>query len=442
MRGSVGVMAKTFFLVVWVMIGMFSSGARAEPVKGAWVTLESVDGRVLYVEILDFGEREVRVRTAEGKVLRIKYDQLSPTSQAVLEQLDGSEAWLARRFPMAWKVRSDQATREDRIAILGGDAKSEEAVLKAQRWLKENQNLNGSWGNKKAAYTGLALQCFSGRGISPLSEEFGECYMNGLVYLTDVSMKNKGRLADNMKDKHWPYEHAIATEALVEGYMICRLLKIRIPNLEEATMTATQWIIDNQHKSGGWDYLYDESGARGGDLSISSWHINALHAARVAEVEVRNMETCMTKAREYVLARQASNGGFGYQGTYPVGSADGHHTLTGAGVRALQVLDMAGGESRMSAEERRGIDYVVKEAKFDWENGPANLYELYYNCRALARRGGDHWLAYQKQWRDDLLAHQLEDGSWPKPGKPGIGNGGDPVYNTCLVTLILESYYR
>ena len=442
MKVSVGVMARRILVLMWVMLGGWVPWAGAQPETGMWVTLESVDGRALYVELLKFGDREVQVRTANKEVLRIKYELLSQTSQAVLEQLDGSEAWLARRFPMAWKVRSDQAMREDRIATLGGEVKSEEAVLNALRWLKKTQSVDGSWGPKKVAYTGLALQCFSGRGFSPLSEEFGECYTAGLTYLANISMKNKGRMADNLADKHWPYEHAIATEAVVEGFMICKLLGINFPNLEQAAQNGVQWIIDNQHKSGGWDYSYDETGARGGDLSISSWHINALHAARVAKIEARNMKVCMAKARQYVAARQASNGGFGYQGKTPVGSSNGHFTLTGAGVRALQICDLAKGVSASSKEERKGIRHLVKEAKFDWENGPANLYELYHNCRALARRGGDAWQACQKQWRDELVAHQSEDGSWSKPAKPGIGNSGDAIYNTCLATLILESYYR
>lgn len=164
-------MAGKALLLCWVVMGMCECGARGE--KGMCVTLESVDGRALYVELLEFGEREVQVRTAEGKVLQVKYELLSETSQAVLEQLDGSEAWFARKFPMAWKVRRDQATREARIATLGGDLESEEAILKARQWLKKMQNADGSWGPKKVAYTGLALQCFSGRGITLTSKIVG-----------------------------------------------------------------------------------------------------------------------------------------------------------------------------------------------------------------------------------------------------------------------------
>ena len=117
----------------------------------------------------------------------------------------------------------------------------------------------------------------------------------------------------------------------------------------------------------------------------------------------------------------------------PVGQADGHHTLTGAGALCLQQHK---GSSNSSA--RKGIKYLDKNAKFDWKNGPCNLYEHYYNGQAVMNNGGAAWKKYNLLFRDQVLENQNKDGSWGAPAKVGIGNNGSNVYNTTLCTLMLE----
>ena len=71
-----------------------------------------------------------------------------------------------------------------------------------------------------------------------------------------------------------------------------------MPNLFEVTQKAGQFIIDNQHsKSGGWDYSYDTYGPRGGDLSISAWHIQALKACYHTGLEFKGLNRAANKAR-------------------------------------------------------------------------------------------------------------------------------------------------
>lgn len=164
-----GKMMTVVIGVIWVLLGMGLVGswvsAGEDRGTGVWLTLESIDGRALYAEVLGFGEREVGVRTVQGKYHKIKYDQLSETTQAVLEQLDGSEDWLARRYPAAWQRRAVKKVREAQVKSLGGTMESEEAVLQALRWLKRTQSEEGSWGEgPQVACTGLALMCLSGRG--------------------------------------------------------------------------------------------------------------------------------------------------------------------------------------------------------------------------------------------------------------------------------------
>ena len=49
---------------------------------------------------------------------------------------------------------------------------------------------------------------------------------------------------------------------LAEGYSFARMFRFNIPGHHEAVQGGGQWIIDSQHKSGGWDYSYDEASGR------------------------------------------------------------------------------------------------------------------------------------------------------------------------------------
>ena len=39
--------------------------------------------------------------------------------------------------------------------------------MKSLRWMKQTQNKDGSWGNRKVAYTGLALLAYLGHCETP-----------------------------------------------------------------------------------------------------------------------------------------------------------------------------------------------------------------------------------------------------------------------------------
>ena len=120
----------------------------------------------------------------------------------------------------------------------------------------------------------------------------------GFNYLIENSVKNKGRFCTTRGDKHWAYEHGIATYALAEAYMFCRVLGLNIPNLKESVQLGVQWIIDNQNPSGGWDYNFDEGG-RGGDMSITAWQMQALKAGYHTRLTFRNMPQCISRALNY-----------------------------------------------------------------------------------------------------------------------------------------------
>ena len=171
--------------------------------------------------------------------------------------------------PIPLGPSAKRCSKQDRLKRLeetGGPVEVEEAVVKALRWLKDHQNQDGSWGTgNKVGMTGLALLAYLGHCETPVSEEFGQSCTDGIVYLLDLSAKNKGRMATNFQNKHWPYEHALATYALAEALSFAKVFHYNLPGHHQAVQASGQWIIDNQHRSGGWDYSYDEAGGRGGE---------------------------------------------------------------------------------------------------------------------------------------------------------------------------------
>jgi hypothetical protein len=77
--------------------------------------------------------------------------------------------------------------RGDKIAWIQRDpvrGPGEDAVVRALRWLKKNQNADGSWPKTKPAMTGLALLCFLAHGEVPGDgDEFGDTVQRAIEYL-------------------------------------------------------------------------------------------------------------------------------------------------------------------------------------------------------------------------------------------------------------------
>jgi hypothetical protein len=334
--------------------------------------------------------------------------------------------------PGVLNQRCNQADRLKRLEETGGIPACDESVLKALRWLKEKQHDDGSWDNKnEVAMTGLALLAYLGHCETPESPEFGETVLNATVFLIDTNMKNQGKMASDFNG-HWCYEHAIATYALCECYTFSKSFGYNVPHLKTATQDAVQWILNNPNSIGGWNYKYDEKARF--DTSINAWHLQALKAAQTTGLEFNNLNRGIKDALEAIAETQQKHGGFGYNMNGPVGSANGHFTLTGAGTLCLQQH-----KGVSNGDARRGIRYLSKNSRFNFDKS-ANLYEHYYSSQAMVNYGGEPWKNYNLLVRDELLKRQNSDGSWPNPERNEHQAG--PIYNTCLATLMMEVYYR
>jgi hypothetical protein len=348
----------------------------------------------------------------------------------------GTGGGLGKLFGLIPENMRKRCTKEDRAQRLtenGGIPACEDAVLNGLRWLKTNQQADGSWaGQSKVAMTGLALLAYFGHCETPASQEFGDSCMKAIVYLVNIGAKNSGRIADNYTANHWSYEHAIATYALAEAATFCKEIKQDIPQLLEVTEKAGQFIIDNQNKNGGWAYAYAYENPHV-DVSICGWQIQALAACNHTPLKFKGMNSCINKALEYLATCQNKEGAFGYTGP-PAIDAKAYSPLTGVGMLCHQMWNKGNG-----AAVRKAAKYVSDNTTFNFNKG-CNLYAHYYESQAMMQRGGNEWKKYNVLFRDQLLNNQEKDGSWKvPPGAPHVGNN---VFSTCLCTLMLEVYYR
>lgn len=345
----------------------------------------------------------------------------------------GGTGRLFAMMPQAMGKRCSKADRLQRLKENGGTPACEEAVVKGLRWLKTSQNGDGSWGNEhQTAMTGLALMAYFGHCETPLSPEFGETVVKGIAYLVSDGMQGGGKLGGDPAGQPFCYEHAIGTYALAEATTFCREIKFSVPNLVETTTKAGQFIINNQHSNGGWAYKYETSTGAHVDVSVVGWQIQALKACSHTGIEFANMGDCITKGLDYLATCQNELGAFGYMGPPPLGSA--YQPLTGVGMLCFQMWGQGKG-----AIARKAAKYTLDTTKFDFKSD-ANLYAHYYESQAMIQRSSTEWKRYNDLFRDQLLSNQGADGSWGVP--PGSPHVKDTLFSTCLCTLMMEVYYR
>ena len=314
---------------------------------------------------------------------------------------------------------------------------TEGAVLRALRWLKKNQEEDGSWKNSKPAMTGLAVLTYLAHGETPASEEFGPTVEKGLKWLLEHQEPDGHFIG---RDQH-DYGHLIATYALCEAYGM-----IKVPALKEAAEKAVDCIIKGQHLSGFWNYNLNADNRD--DMSYTGWCVQALKAAKMAELTNEGLEEVMHKALQGLKRAQSGDGKYGYisQST----GRDGG--LTGVGVLCLQLL----GAGRDDAV-RKGVLWLDRSCSFDWANPwlESPLYYWYYVTQTKFHCGGEIWNKWNKQFSVQLVTNQkIEkdaiigpdkrnyDIGWWVPPAGKIGKTDGVVMDTCLCTLQLEVYYR
>jgi len=327
--------------------------------------------------------------------------------------------------------------RKAALGKYGGDRETEAAVLRALRWLKTTQNVDGSWSKTQPeAMTGLCLLTFLARGKTPRSKSYGSTVQKAIQYLVDRMTAHAGGRRDNLSRV---YANGIVTYALAETYGMTGLGYVK-PAMEKGL----DRIVQGQQPGGGFDYYYNK--AARWDLSATGWQVQALRVGYVAGTENKGVMPALRKAQSFIQDTTFKDGKFGY-GTPGVGSAG----MQGAGALCLQLI--GAGHSK---EARAGVTWIRKNDEVTWDRGKKYsahsnpVYNWYYETQAMFHAGKTNWRSWNKQMKEELvssqkLGEQTEDGKdtgyWEAPGawkRPEY----DRWYTTALCALNLEVYYR
>jgi hypothetical protein len=322
--------------------------------------------------------------------------------------------------------------RASAMGQFGGSGVTEGAVLRALRWLKSQQKADGSWEKTKPAMTSLALLTFLAHGETPASEEFGPTVEKAIKWLVSSQDPKSGLFTG--RDGH-NYSHPIAAYALCEAYALTK-----VPMVKTAATKALEPLIKGQHPSGGWDYNMKQTTRD--DTSYMAWCVQALKAAKMAEMKHPKLDEAMKLAVKGMQKNAHPQGGFGYTGP-------GQGGLTGAGVLCMQFLGAAN-----KPECKRGLDYMAQKATFNWRQpwGNSPVYYWYYATQAKFHAGGSTWQQWNNQFSRELVRNQTvmkgagDDGKdlgyWDSPGAKEHTGGNGRVMDTCLCALQLQVYYR
>jgi hypothetical protein len=215
---------------------------------------------------------------------------------------------------------------------------------------------------------------------------------------------------------HGPmYGHGFATLFLAEVYGMSPRDDVRT-----ALKSATQIIVNSQSKEGGWRYDPDGKEA---DISVTVCQMMALRAARNSGISVP--KGTIDQAVAYVRQCQTTDGGFRYQLQQTPRSLFPRSAAALVGMYSAGIYE--------GDDLQRGLKYVLQHQpqgdalRFE----PHYFYGHYYAVQAMWHAGDDYWKTWYPSIRDELIARQLPDGSWPD----SLVNN---EYGTAMACLILQ----
>jgi hypothetical protein len=237
------------------------------------------------------------------------------------------------------------------------------------------------------------------------------------------------------------YSQGIATLALCEA---CGMTQD--PALRKAAQVAVDYIQKGQAQNGSWGYQTPSPG----DTSIVGWQIQALHAAKLAQLNVDDKIIKKAIAFLDTVSKGQNKASYGYTTRNDAHPAT---SLTAIGLLCRYYVDDWRAETSGFAEGTKGL--MTRAPAATQSRPQLDLYYYYYATQVVRYHGGEQW----KNWNEGTLKGETrkggmadwliglqtrtpaQRGSWnPEPG--WIGQHCGRLGTTCLSLLTLEVYYR
>lgn len=362
--------------------------------------------------------------------------------------------------PIAYSFENrEPGNRETALADGGGDALTEDVVVRGLRWLQKNQNTNGFWSLKgpyadgikgienfdnRPAATALALLAFQGHGNTVERGEnadFLETVKKAWGWLLLQQDEEGCFFREGHRDQRF-YTQGFCTIALCELYGMTRDRELK-DKLKKSAQLAVDYCVRHQTKSGGWKYHLGQNG----DLSVTGWIVMGLKSAELSGLDVPS-ETFAGIRR--FLDSVAVEGGSRY--LYEIGHKYPTRSMTAEGLLCRLYLGWDRDDSRV----KDGVKWLVQpENRVNFSSQPVNswgnerdAYYWYYATQLLHHVRGNAWKTWNEAMKQAVCEHQtktgLETGSWDptRPSWDRWSSEGGRLYTTVLSICLLEVYYR
>jgi Prenyltransferase and squalene oxidase repeat len=302
------------------------------------------------------------------------------------------------------------------------------AVIKGLDFLASKQADDGSWivGGGEAypvAMTGLSGTTYLAHGNSPTRGRYSKNVQGAVEYLVRCGTAT-GLITGPTQDSGMPmhgHGFALMFLACVYGMITKESLRKQVQSVIRKAVALTS---QGQSGQGGWSYVP----GTGDEGSVTVTQVQALRAAHnagflvpksVIEEAVRYLERCRTPEGgiEYSLR---SGGG----PRLPISAA------------AVATLYNAGQFDSTIATDCLKFVWDRFRANEGFSKGEQHDYYTHlYAAQGFYMAGDQYWDAYFPRTRDQLIALQQPDGSWP-------GDFIGPVYGTGVATIILQLPYK
>ncbi|MBI3465064.1 MAG: terpene cyclase/mutase family protein [Planctomycetes bacterium] len=329
--------------------------------------------------------------------------------------------------------------------LYGGDALTDDAVIKGLAWLAKQQQKNGSWSlrrpytagslfENRASATAMALLAFLGNGNTHVRGTYKTEVDKGVNFLLDIQKPNgdffegeKGQRRD-----HWLYTHGQCTIAICELYAMTRDTR-----LAESAQRAVKFAVGAQYRTGGWRYRPATVVEEEADTSVSGWVMMGLQSAKMAGLEVP--KESLERFSGYLDTAQDESG---WRYGYLAGQSP-DTVMTAEALLCRQYLGWSQSDPRL----RAGAAYLTSPENLPtWED--RDVYYWYYATQMLHHMEGTYWPKWNDAMKPILVKNQVTNGpdagSWHPllPHEDRWGAFGGRLYVTCLSIYILEVYYR
>ena len=368
---------------------------------------------------------------------------------------DSSSSEPADRFRGKYRGRLDSNLLEGQLRS------AREAGLD---WLVKHQDDSGVWfadqfhrrcgddpcgGPGKAEHslgvTGLALLAFLAAGHSADTGGYQSVVKQGLEALVRSQNRANGCLGSGNLGGSYLYSHAIATQALVEGYGLSER-----PDLRRAAQRAVDLILRARNLKAGWRYMNPPNGST--DTSMTGWMVAALRAADDFGLEVAPdgyqgaldfLDACTST--ETWRTGYIDSGG--YSARTPDASSAWPPGATEAMTASALLCRLNCGQSPAASPAlARGAGLIsLSPPRWNVDSGCIDYYYWFHGTYALHWLGGKQFDDWEAKLHQVLLDHQAQrghaQGSWDPTFGPW-GTSGGRVYATALLTLCLSVRQR